>query len=808
MPKYPPFLDDCPQIDFDIVQNSPDSISSPIRHPQWGLLARRVMSPFKEFIKYAKRHNNIPDIDPNFQQSEEIAKDSSIRIKNTSKLYKQSKKIKDFNSKNKQNKAAQNQQQSKPNGASVSFQIDEKINKSGSRVSSMYHSKNESQIRDQIQNARKFNEKQMINLNPLKSSSQNGDSRSSQNVLPVVDEVENDFQNQRINIHEDSVKASHHLNQNSQSLMKRVEQAVRNRVLASIEKFKQMQSPKRDIENINQDLNFENQLQKQFNLKSFINNFESMRSENLNLKPNQFNKTTSNFSINRGRLNQLKAHHYSTSPIPKTNLKRKKKQKNQSKTIYQTFSNVEISKENNGIDIDVFRDYAQQTLNSNLKINKSFDNTQKNKKSKFYLNNNPLNNTQNSFYGFNSNTSISKLKSLYNLKNDKLLSHLKQTSKAEKLQIYNNFTNSQLNTLLMQKRNNLQLQDKISKQNIPGRGGASMTLINDSKEQATLLIACGASRDQQFSDFWTVTIDKETLQPTSAQQLKVIERDGFTGRNSMTSVYHPEKNRVVYFGGQDSEAGVLYNDLFTLDLNNLTLTHHDYLDGQVTPAPRNSHTMTLSSDGKSVFVFGGANQDGPLRDLYKLDLETLVFKQIKLNDQDQPLPFIEMHTAELYNKDFLLILGGRGIFSGQSLDQAAFQNTMYLINVSDDVNEQGIVSKLGDLPSDLSCHVSSLINDEHIVTYGGTNGLRFFDSVTRYSISQKKWTLMTGIPENCKKSRFFQDGRISPSQVAVKDEFLVIFGGSSIEKECNDFLIVPFAHISKDENFNEINEIM
>jgi len=41
---------------------------------------------------------------------------------------------------------------------------------------------------------------------------------------------------------------------------------------------------------------------------------------------------------------------------------------------------------------------------------------------------------------------------------------------------------------------------------------------------------------------------------------------------------------------------------------------------------RNSHTMTLSTDGKSAYVFGGANSGGPLRDLYKLDLETLRFK--------------------------------------------------------------------------------------------------------------------------------------------------------------------------------------
>jgi hypothetical protein len=29
------------------------------------MVAKKVMSPFKEFIKYARRHNNIPEIDSN-----------------------------------------------------------------------------------------------------------------------------------------------------------------------------------------------------------------------------------------------------------------------------------------------------------------------------------------------------------------------------------------------------------------------------------------------------------------------------------------------------------------------------------------------------------------------------------------------------------------------------------------------------------------------------------------------------------------------------------------------------------------------
>jgi hypothetical protein len=39
-------------------------------------------------------------------------------------------------------------------------------------------------------------------------------------------------------------------------------------------------------------------------------------------------------------------------------------------------------------------------------------------------------------------------------------------------------------------------------------------------------------------------------------------------------------------------------------------------------------------------------------------------------------------------------------------------------------------------------------------------------------------------------------------------DLFILFGGSSIDKECNDFLILPIEHLKDDANFSEINEIM
>ena len=39
-----------------------------------------------------------------------------------------------------------------------------------------------------------------------------------------------------------------------------------------------------------------------------------------------------------------------------------------------------------------------------------------------------------------------------------------------------------------------------------------------------------------------------------------------------------QKGEVLFFGGQDSEQHVLYNDVYTLDPSNFSLKHQQYKD--------------------------------------------------------------------------------------------------------------------------------------------------------------------------------------------------------------------------------------
>ena len=240
--------------------------------------------------------------------------------------------------------------------------------------------------------------------------------------------------------------------------------------------------------------------------------------------------------------------------------------------------------------------------------------------------------------------------------------------------------------------------------------------------------------------------------------------------------------------------------MYTLEVDKAEMKQVEFEQGRVVPVKRNSHSVTARKDGEVAYVFGGANEDGPRNDMFRVDLHSLDFANVKV--QTKKLPQLEMHTAHLYKSESkLLLVGGRGLFPGQG-GEPAFQNTLISVDV-----DNGKVEVVGALPADLAAHVSALVDDKYLVVYGGTNGLRFFDSVLRYSIPEKKWTLMTKQPKHCEMSRFFQEGRISCASCVTEDMF-IIFGGSSVEKDCNDFLVLPLAHLRDDANFSEINEIM
>lgn len=243
-----------------------------------------------------------------------------------------------------------------------------------------------------------------------------------------------------------------------------------------------------------------------------------------------------------------------------------------------------------------------------------------------------------------------------------------------------------------------------SANSIPGRGGATLVHIGTSDDKHQLLLVFGASREQQFDDFWTIDIDRKNFTAVSAKKHEIKERDDFTTRNSMAGVVH--NGRAIFYGGQNSEVGVMYDDLYTLETATMSLKQHQYKEGEVKPVVRNSHTLVR--DGDFAYLFGGATPTGPLKDLYKLDLVNLKFSVIKIIGEgpSTKLPALEMHTSHVLHQDGrkkLLVLGGRGIHSGQAPEEATFHNQIFSIDLTEDA-QLGTIEVLGTLPADLASH--------------------------------------------------------------------------------------------------------
>lgn len=90
--------------------------------------------------------------------------------------------------------------------------------------------------------------------------------------------------------------------------------------------------------------------------------------------------------------------------------------------------------------------------------------------------------------------------------------------------------------------------------------------------------------------------------------MTVNERDGFSARNAGSAIAFGGK-KVLIFGGQDSVAEKMFDELYCLDLetNSMKLILEDVgKEDVIVPKPRNSHTFT-KLDEQIAYLFGGAD---------------------------------------------------------------------------------------------------------------------------------------------------------------------------------------------------------
>lgn len=93
-----------------------------------------------------------------------------------------------------------------------------------------------------------------------------------------------------------------------------------------------------------------------------------------------------------------------------------------------------------------------------------------------------------------------------------------------------------------------------STEEITGRGGAAMCYMHPIPEKLShaFLLTGGASRQEQFNDFWLLTVGLTSQGRIVTKEKLKVDTDDYTPRNAHCAIATPD-NKVLIFGGQDSE---------------------------------------------------------------------------------------------------------------------------------------------------------------------------------------------------------------------------------------------------------------
>jgi len=205
----------------------------------------------------------------------------------------------------------------------------------------------------------------------------------------------------------------------------------------------------------------------------------------------------------------------------------------------------------------------------------------------------------------------------------------------------------------------------------------------------------GKDKDKIFNNIWTynqTTKEWSLVQPAGTPPLP---------RFSHTCV--PHNGKLYYFGGTIN--GKPSNQL---DIYDPSTNEFKTVPTENTPCPRSSHSATIFGKNKMVIV-GGRSENGPLGDVWVLNMETLKWSNRSYAVVD---PRLDHKVA---------VVGGRWIFViGGIVDQNRHQNVQ-IIDGKSWTNAK--VEEFGNIPPSLSYQSVLAIDTNRLLTFGGLSRL-------------------------------------------------------------------------------------
>ncbi|CAK84750.1 unnamed protein product (macronuclear) [Paramecium tetraurelia] len=172
------------------------------------------------------------------------------------------------------------------------------------------------------------------------------------------------------------------------------------------------------------------------------------------------------------------------------------------------------------------------------------------------------------------------------------------------------------------------------------RGGCNFLQYDKGK----YLVIGGVNRSenglQEFNDFWTLHLPlKDGNLAGIWKELTLENQQLYTSRSSQAACISDDK-MIYIFGGQKFLESQSTDEFYRIDTAQKVLT---IVKSKNKPKARNSHTLTYFNE--RLFLFGGANENGPLNDLHIYDIKSEVWQQIK--DVSELIMAREMHTAHI-----------------------------------------------------------------------------------------------------------------------------------------------------------------
>jgi outer membrane protein assembly factor BamB len=181
----------------------------------------------------------------------------------------------------------------------------------------------------------------------------------------------------------------------------------------------------------------------------------------------------------------------------------------------------------------------------------------------------------------------------------------------------------------------------------PGRLVAAMA-VDGANERAILFGGIGDDR-VHFDDVWAL--------PLGSYRWRQLHAAGTSpgGRARHAMVYDPLHNRMLVFAGNNAD-GVLYNDLWALDLTPGRERWEKLAPSGKPPVPRTLPTVVYCPTRKSMLVFGGAIPGNGVGDVWELTLDDLAWHELTFNGRT---PHARCSAGGFYDPD-----GNRMVIAG------------------------------------------------------------------------------------------------------------------------------------------------